>query len=256
MKGHTLHLSNSHTIDTDAVIFATGWQLAHQDLFDPSLAADLGIPIRVNQQSPAHRQYWSNLDKAAEQRILSQYPILAQPPPHLNLESRPPRTSTPLRHFRLLAPPALCARHDRSIVFLGNLVIGQVSTYAEVSALWSVAYLEDRFPSGSPLKMNMKELLDDRKAMERDVAAANAYFKLRYVDLLEIPLAIFEMREVIDRLLVDLGLRADRHGMKVSGGGWWGWWGWRAWVKEWFTPYVPADYRGIVGEFVERVGRE
>jgi hypothetical protein len=99
----------------------------------------------------------------------------------------------------------------------------------------------------------MKELLDDRKAMERDVAATNAYFKLRYVDFLEIPLAIFEMREVIDRLLVDLGLRADRHGMKAENGGWWGW---RAWVKEWFTPYVPADYRGIVGEFVERLGKE
>lgn len=84
--------------------------------------------------------------------------------------------------------------------------------------------------------------------MDADIATSNAYFKLRYLDLLDVPLSVFEMREVIDRLLLDLGLRADRKGRTVERDAWWGW---KAWLKEWFEPYEPNDYRGIVEEFTE-----
>jgi len=246
MKGRTLELSNGSTVESDAVIFATGWQMGYMALFDPTLAPELGLQMSVDLQPRDYRQNWEGLDQAAEEKVFSQYPLFKDPPAYLNLDTRQPRNTTPLRHFRLMVPPALAARHDRSIVFLGNLVTGQVTTYAEVCALWSVAYMEDMLPPGP-----FNALLDDRKAMEHDIAATNAYFKIRYLNAIEIPLSIFEMREVIDQILLDLGLRADRHGMKASNG----WFGWKAWLAEWFTPYEPKHYKGFIREFREKINK-
>jgi hypothetical protein len=130
---------------------------------------------------------------------------------------------------------------------LGTIVIGQVSTHAEVSALWAFAYLEDRMPSKTSAPL--ASLLEDTEGMDREIALTRAYNKLRYLDILEIPLAAFELREVIDRFLLDLGLRPDRHGRKVNES----WWtaGWRAWCKEWFTSYVCSDYKGMIDEYLE-----
>lgn len=34
------------------------------------------------------------------------------------------------------------------------------------------------------------------------------------------------------------------------------WWGFTAWKEEWFKPYMPRDYTGMVKEFLEQAGRK
>jgi dimethylaniline monooxygenase (N-oxide forming) len=250
MKGTEIKLADNTTITSEAVIFATGWSNAYETIFDRALAVDLELSIPLSEEPSSHKAYWDVLDKSAEQKVLASYPLLRNPPENLRLELRD-RSTTPLRHLRFIVPPGPASRGDRNIAFLGNLHSGFLTTHAEVSALWTYAYLEDALPS--PSKAPLSTLLNDRRAMDDSIAAQNAYFKLRYRNLLDITITILEQREVIDLYLLDLGLRADRHGRKVTG---LGWWGWKAWCREWFTPYFCKDYEGIIGEYLEIVGKQ
>lgn len=245
LEARRLHLANGKTINADALVFATGWKHPHQFMFNPSLAAELGNPLPKQAQPSPYRQHWEALDASAKKDIITNYPILAQPPEKLNLKARPDRQYS--RHFRFMVPPTLAARNDHSIVFLGNLHAQSAGTFAEICALWAVAYLEDMFPVSAT-----RELLQDREAMEREAARSNAWAKLRYLALVSVPIVGFEFRETIDVLLRDLGVEPERMRMRTKG---FGWWGWKAWWRDYFTAYVPSDYRGIVEEFLEVVER-
>ncbi len=56
-------------------------------------------------------------------------------------------------------------------------------------------------------------------------------------------------------MLRDMGIGTDRNRFRWENEnpGKWSWWGWRPWVAEWFEPYEPVAYRGIVDEFLEHV---
>jgi hypothetical protein len=246
LEDHKLHLSNGETITADALIFATGWKHPHEFMFDPSLAPSLGNPLPKEAQPQPYRRHWETLDASAEKEVIANYPILAHPPEKLKLHLKPYRQYS--RHFRYMVPPTLAARGDHSIVFLGNLHAQSSGIFAEVCALWAVAYLEDLFPV-----QETRDLLKDQEAMEKEAARNNAWTKLRYLDLISVPLVAFEMREVIDVLLRDLGVEPERMRMRTKG---FGWWGWKAWWREYFTGYVAGDYRGIVEEFLEAVEKE
>ncbi|PMD38815.1 FAD/NAD(P)-binding domain-containing protein [Hyaloscypha variabilis F] len=246
MNGRTLHLANNEAIAADAVIFGTGWKHPYPLMFSPSLSPDLGIPSPPSSQSLPYREHWSALDTAAEQEILTQYPILAHPPQNLNLHLKPAAQCA--RFFRFMVPPTLAAQNDHTIIFLGNLHAQSTPLFSEICALWAVAYLEDLFPANSPIN----DLLKDRAAMEREAARSNAWARKRHLSLAVVPMVTFEMREVIDLLLRDLGVEPERHRMKMKG---FGWWGWKGWCREWFTGYSPVHYRGVLEQFLEAVER-
>jgi dimethylaniline monooxygenase (N-oxide forming) len=246
MNGRTLHLANNEAIAADAVIFATGWKHPYPLMFSPSLSPDLGIPSPPSSQSLPYREHWSALDTAAEQEILTQYPILAHPPQNLNLHLKPAAQCA--RFFRFMVPPTLAAQNDHTIIFLGNLHAQSTPLFSEICALWAVAYLEDLFPANSPIN----DLLKDSAAMEREAARSNAWARKRHLSLAVVPMVTFKMREVIDLLLRDLGVEPERHRMKMKG---FGWWGWKGWCREWFTGYSPVHYSGVLEEFLEAVER-
>jgi hypothetical protein len=116
----------------------------------------------------------------------------------------------------------------------------QTTIYAELGALWAVAWLEDLFPpSSSRFPPSREELL------EKEVAKFNAFISARYLRKGEkVPLVVTEIHSLHDRLMADLGLRVERKKR--------GWWDLLGAVKEWWSPYRPVDYRGAVGEFMER----
>jgi hypothetical protein len=87
--------------------------------------------------------YWQNLDEGAGKYILDNYPMLRNPPEAVKTKSS---GSLPYRCFRTIALTALAGNHIRSLAHLGMLGNSQVPTYAEVSALWAVAYLERSSP--------------------------------------------------------------------------------------------------------------
>ena len=63
-------------------------------------------------------------------------------------------------------------------------------------------------------------------------------------------LRIFESAEHTDVMMKDLGLRADRKRMRMSGG-WKGGFGLKARYAEWFEGYFASDFKGPVQEFME-----
>jgi len=93
----------------------------------------------------------------------------------------------------------------------------------------------------------------DQEAMDREVARTNAFMKRRYPGKRNIPLALLEVRDWMDMLLRDLGVRTDRNRLtwERSKDRGFGWWGLKGWMAEWFKPYEPVVYKGIISEFLE-----
>ena len=248
LSGKEVHLSDGQILPCDAVVFATGWEINQPTIFDPSILPDLGFPFNPEQESSDHAKHWNNLDQNSESRVRTIFPMLANPPPEVveydNAHAKI-ATTTPFRMFRNIAPPTLAAKDDRSIIALGLLINTNVPTYAEVSALWGVAYLESL-----PFAPKTNKMLSNLSAMEEDISLVNAwqYFRFRdrsavYAD------GSVEIQDFTDLLMTDLGLRADRKRSAAEKDGKWGFFGLRGWAKEWFSPYRGLDYQGFVAEY-------
>lgn len=218
-----VQLSGGVEVKADAVIWATGWiRNAAARLFETALGRDLGLPIALEDQRAEDREAWGGLDAAADELVLKSFPMLRSPPPS-SPASAPPRM-TQSRLYRLTAP----VNGDRSIAFVGTMHTAGTGVVSEAQALWAVAYLEGRLSLPQP------------KEMHNEVAAANAWFRRRYLGLGRMcPNITFEYTAFVDALLGDLGLSSRR---KPS------------MLMEWFSPYGAKDYRGLVDEWCAREG--
>lgn len=246
LEDKKITLSSGQTYPSDAVVFATGWRAGVSSIFDRSTAADLGLSSPHDELSAEETDYWRNLDREADRSVLSLYPIFKQPPPGAPVQER--LSSTPYRLFRGMVPTKLAAQHDRSVIFLGMLVNACVATHSEVTGLWSVAYLE-----GLPYLGSTRDQLNDKLAMDKDVAHMMAFMSRRYPNTgNNSPSAALEIRSFIDVMLSDLGLKWNRKQAKTSNE-MAGFLGIKAWRKEWFVPYVAADYAGIIDEYLGNI---
>lgn len=245
----TITLSTGATLPSSATVFATGWRTNQPDIFDPSLLPHLGLPYNVSSQSPSDASHWNDLDTASESKIRSLFPLLADPPSHIKAydaaRQRTP-TLTPFRLFRGIAPPSLAAKGSRDLVILGTLLNTAVPTYAEISSLWAVAYLESL-----PFCPATTTLLSSLSLMEKAVSLITAWGWVRYRDRTASYLdGSVEIQDFMDELVRDLGLRAERK--RVRGEKGWRVFGARARAREWLEPYRGRDYRGLVGEYLRR----
>ena len=255
INGKTLTLADGTTQVADVLIFATGWThplCTSTPLFTHELAEELELPVDLSKESDSHKKHWSGMEQETIRKIYELYPILENPPAHLNLANRPAKTFSKLHHFRNLVPPRAAANNDHSVVFLSNVHTGYTPTHAEVSALWSYAYLEDEMPPSTDAPL--REFLKDEKAMEKEAVWHHQYNRTRYVDLVEnLAIGAFEGRDFIDRLLMDLGIRHDRHAMLVGKDEWFA--GWKAWWREYFGNYMTQEYAGIIDEYRELLAK-
>ena len=242
MIGTFIHLSDNQTIESDAVIFATGWNPSPSSFFDLNTTAELGLPVPLAEEDPADAAYWRELQAGAEETVFELYPVLRNPP-----RKPAPRSKTVYRLFRTMVPPKLAAINDNSLAFVGLVSNNQVSTHAEISALWAVAYLQGKLNDAPVGRM-----LEDQRKMDIDVASMTTFMERRYLGRKDVPDAAMEIQDYVDLLIRDLGLRADRKRMKAAPS----WFGYQAWKAEWFTPCRPSDYVGIVREFLDQVKDE
>jgi hypothetical protein len=150
---------------------------------------------------------------------LGTLPVLGHPPAY----NKKPVTQTPTRLYRHILPTALAAKDDHSLIFLGQVTSIMASIYAEVAALWGVAWMEDLLGKTHPLP--------SKEDMDYEIARVNAWCARRYLvrgDTRSIASA--EIQHVVDLLMKDLGLGAHRKG----------------WLMDAIVPYRAQDYKGIV----------
>lgn len=184
----------------------------------------LGLPHLVNDEDE-EKSHWTALEAEADAKVLATFPQLANPPP-VHLE---PITGTPYRLYRNVVP--LCesgdASKDRSIVFIGQVGVGNYFPLVECQSMWTTAYLDGKLD------------LPSMEEQAKDVALFTMWCRRRYLSNGRRGNAIiFELIGYTDMLLRDLGLRSNRKG----------------WFKDIFYPVWARDFRDLKAEFMEKYG--
>ncbi|KAK0630321.1 flavin-binding monooxygenase-like family protein [Bombardia bombarda] len=233
-------LRSGQRVPADFLIYATGWG-DHFSFFSPELKEELGIPpygapvpskvgtdkSKYSSSLSSKVDPWYFHDKAADEVVAKKLPLLAAGPKDLDGWKRPNREMT-VRRWRLynrVVPLATTDEDDRSIAILGQIHTTQTPTISEVQSLWAVAHLlgEVQLPS--------------EQQMIQEIAEWNAWTRKRYSSVGErYPYALFDWVPYLDRLLGDLGVKN-----KGRNGGL---------IKDFFVPYGPHSYYGVVDEYM------
>jgi dimethylaniline monooxygenase (N-oxide forming) len=218
-----IRLKSGEEVPTDALLLGTGW-IPSLNFFDQNTLAELDLPHDPSPESAESASKWARLEKEADQKVLSTFPQLANPPAGY---FKKPNPTTPYRLYNGIAP--LSDAEDRSIVFIGYMLLVNWFRLAEVQSVWATAYLDGKLE------------LPGIEEMEKEVALFVAWCRRRYLSNGEKGNHMtFEMMGYTDKLLADLGLKSHRRG----------------WFWDWFGPGTMADLRGVGEEYVRKYGRD
>ncbi|KAA8646116.1 hypothetical protein EYZ11_005526 [Aspergillus tanneri] len=211
-----VNLKNGTSVATDIVIQCTGFDKGY-DTFSPQLQEELGLHY-----DPSTFSKWTVLDAQAEQKVDALLPILKNSP--FDSMEHKKHGQGPNRHYRRLIVPELAARGDRSILFPGHIHAALTPVAAEIQALWGFAFL------------NGWMKVPEQEEMEMEAATFNAWTRKRYIEQgKKHSYIVYDFISYLDTLMRDLGLNPRRK---------------RTFFEEWFTPYRPRDYRGLIQEYL------
>ncbi|KAF9890675.1 hypothetical protein FE257_005541 [Aspergillus nanangensis] len=217
----TVTFADQSTIQTDALVAITGWNLAPSIKYTPrGLDASLGIPTST--MTPEEEESWERLDAAADKEILTRFPYL-QHPPAAKIPYK--QAVSPFRLYRGIAPPGLTSTADNSLAYVKMVHSTSNVIIAETQALWVYAYLND-------------QLRIETGDVYRHTALTSRYGKHRYPCGFSAwyPEFVYDAIPYADMLLSDLGVRSRRKS---------------SWMKEAFEGYTIHDYKGINREWKE-----
>lgn len=224
MSGSTVFLSNGTSLSSDAAVFCTGWDSTCQ-ILDPAVSHELGISAPLESQNDELTTYWNDLAAKADAEVLNTLPRLGNPPPY----NKKKIVNAPNRLYRYILPPALAAKDDHSLIFLGQVVNIMTSILSEVSALWGIAWMEGMLQNSHTIPSKVE--------MDYDIARFNAWCARRYLSRGDTkPLVAAETQDLIDLWMQDLGLKVHR----------------KSWLADRFVAYRSQDYKGIVQELLEK----
>ncbi|KAE8371650.1 hypothetical protein BDV26DRAFT_298610 [Aspergillus bertholletiae] len=206
-----VHLSTGDTLDSDAIICATGWKKTPSFQF---LNWELKLPYSDLEME--------KLVKRADEEILSRFPILKSQP---SLRGEAKKPTNPVRLYRFMVPPVLW--EDRTLAFAGMISSVSTSICASLQGLWISAYFDGK--------------LDRVPANEADAvqeAVINSQWgKWRYPcgyggDVADFA---FDAIPYFDLILQDLGLKNHRKSSPMA---------------EMTEPYKPCDYKQVTDEWL------
>lgn len=216
-----LKLKSGTKIPTDAILCGTGWQSSLL-FFTEEQRRELGLPHPISAESAAEQDHWSQLQVTADEKVVATFPALANPPEHFEH----PTTSTPFRLYNNIAPIS-SSSSDRSIVFIGQVCVGNYFPAVECQSIWATAYMDGLLN------------LPSKEEQEKEVALFTAWNKRRYLEKgAEGNNVTFELIGYCDSLLAQLGLKSHRKG----------------WFGDIFSPLRAADFRGLKQEYVRKYG--
>jgi hypothetical protein len=223
LSHHAVHLSNGETLESDVLICGTGWKDTPQLNFVTK--KELGLPGHI---SASAKDYIPKADC----EILQTCPKLQnQPAPrHFKpmTEDKTTNTREPYRLYRFMVPPAFV--ESRTLAFAGAYRSPATTIIAQTQAIWITAFLDGQLPA--------LQSLDDA-ATERimyETVLHTQFGKWRYSRGFgaRFPELWFDSLPYVDLMLKDVGIQNQRK---------------KTWWAERFTPYMPADYVGIVDEY-------
>lgn len=215
-----INLKSGDSISTDALVLGTGWAFSFGYL-DESLRARLGLPYPINANvavDPGSVQpsEWEALEQAARPTVLSELPILADPPKMNRVIPK----ETPFRLHNLIAP---VDDPTHSILCIGQVLTTNLFQTTEVQSIWATAYFDGHIQLPP---------LQERKAR---IAKFIAWNRLRYLRLATGSNISFDHLEYIGGLLQELGLASH---LKNKG-----------WFAYWFKPVHATDLAGLTDEY-------
>ncbi|KAH8655977.1 flavin-binding monooxygenase-like protein-like protein [Tricladium varicosporioides] len=221
----TVNLRNTDSVASDAILCGTGWVPSLQFFTEEQLVR-FGLPHKRTYDSEEER--WKTLEATADAKVTSTFPLLAHPPPHYH---KPVHVS-PYRLYKHIAPLPLSddlETHDRSIVFIGQIGVGNYFPVVQCQAMWATAYMDGRIK------------LPSKKDQEEEVALFIAWCRKRYLSNGEDGLNMtFELIGYIDTVLEALGLSSYRRG----------------YIKDLFSPLTAKDFAGLKDEYISKYGQD
>ena len=223
LSKHTVNLSSGERLNADALVCSTGWK--HNpplQFLPPGSDASYGLPYYTETSNP--------IVERADQEILTTFPRLKnQPVQNPKLTDipadpadtfAPTRLNQPYRLYRFMIPPSLIS--DRSLGFAGVPMCISTSIVATIQALWLCAFFDGKISVDGHVEY--ETVLHSRFGKWRYPAGHGS----KYPDF------AFDAVPYFDMLLQQLGLQSHRKGGRIA---------------EWFHPYGPEDYRGLVDEW-------
>lgn len=217
-------LKSGQVLETDAVVYATGWQKGYTFRFEPrELEKELGLPT-TSPPTPEE----AALIQRSEETLYTEFPYLRErdtsrvyhPNHSLRYTQQPTTDTQPYRLHRFMVPPKAIA--DRNIAFAGAVHCLGTFPNAYIQSLWITAYLDGTLSIPSSPTQTLEETY--RNTQYCVLRGAMSYGHT-------LPDLVFDTLPYFDTLLKDMGLQERR-----KGGG----------VRECVSSYGPEDYRGLL----------
>lgn len=219
-----VELADGTRVAADAIILATGWKTSHPRFMSEyggkDLASSLGLPTPIESQSQISISNWNELERKCTAEILGRFPILRDAPRCCQDSAD---GLTPLRLYKGILPV-----RDRTIAFVGQMMLGNHFRSAEVQALFAIAALD------GTLKLPSED------EMELAIARTVSWCRLRYLSKGRAGNWIYwDLVPYTDNLLEELGLSSHRH---------------KSFWKDLLSPCFASDLRRLIEEYSNKHG--
>jgi hypothetical protein len=229
LDGSEVKLSDGQSLKAEALVCCTGWKAEPTfKIFSPHMASD---------DKEASEKEWT----AAETELHRDVPCfrnLARRTPNApTLEDDTPKKilAKGPQLYRFVIPWHPSVVHGRNLAYIGAHSSPHAAVVAQAQALWATAFLMGKVDHLKPFNVDLDSVRADsilhstygqtRRPKESGGAGA------KYPDL------VFDSIPYVDVLLADLGLQVRRKA---------------TWWDEMFGMYRPADYAGIVNEWMTK----
>ncbi len=244
-----VRMKNGDQISTDVLLCGTGWK-STLGFFDQDLLVKLDLPYPAESKATETEEQWAQLEKEADQKVLEQFPQLANPPSYY----KKPTLTTPYRLYKGIAPLS----HD-SIVFIGHvlvvcleylIIVGSIPNGAGTMVKWFCFFFARRkLFQNRRVPSDLGDCLSGQEASAsffgnraiRNRALLTAWCRRRYLSNGEKGnWMVFETSGYTDRLLQELGSSSHR----------------KSWFQDYFMPGTSQDLLGLREEYVAKYGSD